>query len=264
MVPPRDERQRVERRDQEQEVPIPNEDRPVLEHAAEHGAEEVRAERHRRRSHVAEPLREDQVRGEHGRERQRDRGDEARDRLSDSNASGRTDQATTRRRGEQRRTGGAGPAAGSGAPPRSPRARRAGPAKTSAFTNHVVPNSSANCTTFFVSSSRNAAPMKNRSRYGRICDRTTRPDSVRSRSTPAARARARQVERGDRPATKVRERMVVGGRLGRVPLRHERGVADDRVRLQPDREHRLGTGDRADPPRSMHGAWPNTSVERAA
>jgi len=37
------------------------------------------------------------------------------------------------------------------------------PANTSEFTNHVVPNSKANCTTFFVSSSRNAAPMQNRS-----------------------------------------------------------------------------------------------------
>ena len=38
------------------------------------------------------------------------------------------------------------------------------PANTSAFTNHVVPNSSAKCTMFVVSSNRNAAPMKNRSR----------------------------------------------------------------------------------------------------
>ena len=37
------------------------------------------------------------------------------------------------------------------------------PANTSEFTNQVVPNSSANCTTLFVSSNRNAAPMKNRS-----------------------------------------------------------------------------------------------------
>ena len=37
------------------------------------------------------------------------------------------------------------------------------PAKTSALTNQVVPNSSANWTTLLVSSSRNAAPMKNRS-----------------------------------------------------------------------------------------------------
>jgi len=34
---------------------------------------------------------------------------------------------------------------------------------TSAFTNHVVPNSNANWTMFLVSSSMNAAPMKNRS-----------------------------------------------------------------------------------------------------
>src|SRR6187402_675422 len=42
------------------------------------------------------------------------------------------------------------------------------PPNTSAFTNQVVPNSSANVATFFVSSSRNAAPMKNRSAYGRM------------------------------------------------------------------------------------------------
>jgi len=37
------------------------------------------------------------------------------------------------------------------------------PAVTSALTNQVVPNSRANWTMFFVSSSMNAAPMKNRS-----------------------------------------------------------------------------------------------------
>jgi hypothetical protein len=37
------------------------------------------------------------------------------------------------------------------------------PANTRALTNHVVPNSRANWTTLFASSSRNAAPMKNRS-----------------------------------------------------------------------------------------------------
>src|SRR3984885_5619973 len=38
------------------------------------------------------------------------------------------------------------------------------PAKTSELTNQVVPNSSANCTTFLVSSSMNAAPMQARAR----------------------------------------------------------------------------------------------------
>ena len=37
------------------------------------------------------------------------------------------------------------------------------PVNTAAFTAHVVPKSRANCTTFLVSSSRNATPMKNRS-----------------------------------------------------------------------------------------------------
>ena len=63
------------------------------------------------------------------------------------------------------------------------------PAVTSALTNQVVPNSSANWTMFFVSSSMNAAPMKNRSmkpvirRYGR------RPGAP-ARSTPAGSGRA--------------------------------------------------------------------------
>ena len=52
------------------------------------------------------------------------------------------------------------------------------PAKTRALTNQVVPNSSAKVATFLVSSSRNAAPMKNRSAYGRI-DRNG-PPSVRT------------------------------------------------------------------------------------
>ena len=43
------------------------------------------------------------------------------------------------------------------------------PPNTKAFTNQVVPNRSANCTTFFVSSSRNATPMKKRSAKGTIC-----------------------------------------------------------------------------------------------
>jgi hypothetical protein len=38
------------------------------------------------------------------------------------------------------------------------------PPKTRAFTNHVVPNRSANWTTFLVSRRRNAAPMAARSR----------------------------------------------------------------------------------------------------
>ena len=38
------------------------------------------------------------------------------------------------------------------------------PPKTRALTNHVVPNSKANCTTLFVSNSKKAAPMHSRSR----------------------------------------------------------------------------------------------------
>ena len=53
------------------------------------------------------------------------------------------------------------------------------PAKTSEFTNQVVPKSSANCTTLFVSRSRNAAPMQNRSAYGRI-RRSGAPDARRT------------------------------------------------------------------------------------
>ena len=42
------------------------------------------------------------------------------------------------------------------------------PAKTMALTIQVVPNRIAKVAMFLVSSSRNAAPMKNRSAYGRI------------------------------------------------------------------------------------------------
>ena len=52
------------------------------------------------------------------------------------------------------------------------------PPKTSALTNQVVPNSSANVATFLVSSNRNAAPMKNRSAYGRMV--LNGPPSVRT------------------------------------------------------------------------------------
>ena len=45
---------------------------------------------------------------------------------------------------------------------------RSTPVKTSALTSQVVPNSSAKVAMFLVSSSMNAAPMKNRSAYGRI------------------------------------------------------------------------------------------------
>ena len=56
--------------------------------------------------------------------------------------------------------------------------------KTSAFTNHVVPKSSANCTTLFVSRRRNAAPMKKRSVYGW----STRNPPVTARTVAAERA----------------------------------------------------------------------------
>src|SRR6266581_7817666 len=61
------------------------------------------------------------------------------------------------------------------------------PAVTRALTNQVVPNSSANWTMFLVSSSRKAAPMKNRStyplirRYGPAAGRTSRSEASRIR-----------------------------------------------------------------------------------
>ena len=61
------------------------------------------------------------------------------------------------------------------------------PAKTSALTNQVAPNSSANCTMFFVSSSRNAAPMNARSRYPRI--RLNEPPPTRMSTTDPSRIR---------------------------------------------------------------------------
>ena len=60
------------------------------------------------------------------------------------------------------------------------------PANTSEFTNQVVPNSSANCTTLLVSSNRNAAPMKNRSTYGRIWPNGA-PEARRTITTEASR-----------------------------------------------------------------------------
>ena len=58
------------------------------------------------------------------------------------------------------------------------------PMKTRALTNHVVPNSRANCTTFFVSRSRKATPMKNRSANGRIW--RSGPPTVRTASRESA------------------------------------------------------------------------------
>ena len=59
------------------------------------------------------------------------------------------------------------------------------PAKTAALTAQVVPKSSANWTTFLVSSNRNAAPMKNRSTYGRMV--RSGPATVRTATTEASR-----------------------------------------------------------------------------
>ena len=65
---------------------------------------------------------------------------------------------------------------------------RSTPAKMKAFTAQVVPNSSANCTTFLVSSSRKAAPMKNRSAYGRIP--RSGPATARTRTSETSRTSA--------------------------------------------------------------------------
>ena len=164
MATSRDERQRVEQRDHEQQVPVPDDDRPVLQHAAEHRPEQVRAERDGRRADVAEPLREDQVRQEHGDERQRDRdaGSAGPDRAPGRTRAGRSTRRPSSRPARRTAAGGPG-AANRRATSTAPSTASRMPANTSAFTSHVVPNRSANCTTFFVSRSRNAAPMKNRS-----------------------------------------------------------------------------------------------------
>ena len=62
------------------------------------------------------------------------------------------------------------------------------PPNTKALTSQVVPNSRANCTTFFVSSSRNAAPMHSRSRYG-VIDRSG-PPATRTAMTESPRMTA--------------------------------------------------------------------------
>ena len=59
------------------------------------------------------------------------------------------------------------------------------PAKTIALTIQVVPKRFANVAMFLVSSSRNAAPMKNRSAYGRI-DRNG-PPNTRTSSSESSR-----------------------------------------------------------------------------
>ena len=53
------------------------------------------------------------------------------------------------------------------------------PANTAALTAHVVPNSSANCTTFFVSSSRNAVP-RNRNARTRSANPASTPTTDRT------------------------------------------------------------------------------------
>ena len=62
------------------------------------------------------------------------------------------------------------------------------PANTRAFTNHVVPKRSANCTTLFVSSSRKAAPMKKRSSDERIA--RNGPETALTASAEAIRISA--------------------------------------------------------------------------
>src|SRR5260370_39140068 len=68
------ERAQVQPGGDEQEGPVADEERCILEDSAEHRAKQVRAERNRRRADVLEPLREKQVRAEDRRERERDRG----------------------------------------------------------------------------------------------------------------------------------------------------------------------------------------------
>src|SRR5258708_23828164 len=68
------ERTQVQPGGDEQKGAVADEKRCVLEDSAEHRAEQVRAERDRRRAHVLEPLREKQVRAEDRCEGQRYRG----------------------------------------------------------------------------------------------------------------------------------------------------------------------------------------------
>ena len=84
------------------------------------------------------------------------------------------------------------------------------PAKTSALTSQVVPNSSAKVATFLVSSSRNAAPMKNRSAYGRIG--RDGPPRIRTRDQRDQQDPEQRPEVDGRDATPsvVQERPVVG------------------------------------------------------
>ena len=163
---PGDERAQVQRPDHDEQEPVAGDQREVLQRAAEHRAEQVGRERRRRTTprprkrcakirlamkiganaiaaagqeprHAASRLSSDVVRHQPG--------------------------GGQRTRPARRRARPGGGSRTAGATSIAARTLSSTPAKTSEFTNQVVPNSSANWTTFLVSSSRNAAPMKDRS-----------------------------------------------------------------------------------------------------
>ena len=121
------------------------------------------------------------------------------------------------------------------------------PAKTSALTNQVVPKSSANVATFLVSSSRKAAPMKNRSAYGRIS--RSGPPRARTaiRDIEQDAEQRDDVERRERVALEVQERRVVGRRARPAGARGRPGRLALLVGLgHPDRDHGLRPAERVD------------------
>ena len=93
---------------------------------------------------------------------------------------------------------------------------------TSALTSQVLPNSNANWTMFFVSSSRNAAPMKARSMYrAHLAERATAEEPDGDERGGQDQRQHPQVARGNGVVQQVGERMIVRGRgdLGAAPHR---------------------------------------------
>ena len=113
------------------------------------------------------------------------------------------------------------------------------PANTAALTAQVVPKSRANCTTFLVSSSRNATPMKNRSVYGRhLLERPADHPHQHQRREQHQRQH-HEVERRDGAGAQVGERAVVDRRLELADAWGPGGRAAAGRGVVAQRQHRL-------------------------
>ena len=175
------ERREVEQAGETEQRRVADDQRGVLQAATDDRAEQVRAERRRRVGGVREALREDDVGAEDRQERDRRRREQPAGSAGAAAAQefGITHASASAAASRAYITGIEGvrnrlvvSTAASTA--------SSTPMKTIALTTQVVPNSSAKPVTDLVSSSRNAAPRKNRSAYGRMRRNgppTTRTDS---------------------------------------------------------------------------------------